>query len=170
MAPVVWCAAMGAFAEYESYDAVGLAELVAKGEVSAEDLLDSAIMDLVPFGEEDVRPGPVRSSKLVADFAVDTRLLAARSGELGNLQHETAQRVGLGPHILDIDEDTVALRGQGVDSTVETGFEFFLELLARQFGGKRVRGIDQLLSHRELVVLGRCSDDVLDEPDSLDRG
>ena len=34
---------MGAFAEYESYDAVGLAELVAKGEVSAEDLLDSAI-------------------------------------------------------------------------------------------------------------------------------
>ena len=34
---------MGMFAEYESYDAVGLAELVAKGEVSAEELLDSAI-------------------------------------------------------------------------------------------------------------------------------
>lgn len=34
---------MGRFKEYETYDGIGLAELVAKGDVSAEELLDEAI-------------------------------------------------------------------------------------------------------------------------------
>jgi len=34
---------MDIFQEYENYDALGLAELVAKGDVSAEELLEAAI-------------------------------------------------------------------------------------------------------------------------------
>ncbi len=34
---------MGGFAEYEQFDALGLAELVQKGETSAEELLDEAV-------------------------------------------------------------------------------------------------------------------------------
>ena len=62
---------MASFSDYETYDALGLAELVAKGEVTPKELLETAVARL-----EDVNP----RINAIAHLAVDPAMAAIEAG------------------------------------------------------------------------------------------